>query len=137
MITLRHATVEWTDYGCFTRFHSGPEVGAFPHPGDTQYHIIADRCGYGFDLLAYAREHDLLHSLVSEWLFDKPSPVLMGVATGNELTGPESAYEECFVQAMQCYLRKNERPILSGLDRLTEWRDQALYLIAAEAALCR
>jgi hypothetical protein len=79
------------------------------------YHVIAHRCGYGDDLLAYAREHELFHLLVEEWLFDRPSRILWGLAHGRPLGAHDAAYEEMMAQAAQRFVRAAERPIIGGV----------------------
>jgi hypothetical protein len=133
VIQLTHCNVAWTDTGCITRFDDGTETEACPH--DTaHYRIVASRLGYGDDILAYCREHELAHSLVGAWIFGGPSQVLWGVAHDMMLTGRQSALEECFAQACQRFWRANERPILSGLPKLDEWKAEALAMIEAENA---
>jgi hypothetical protein len=134
VIQLAHCSVAWTDYGCITRFEDATEAAAWPHPDNNHYRIVAARLGYGDDVLAYSREHELGHALVGQWIFHGPSPVLWGVAHDKLLSGRESSLEECFVQALQRFWRANERPILSGLPKLDEWKNEALAMIDAENA---
>ena len=131
MIELRFCRVEFTAEGADTHFPDGTVCGAQAH--DTHhYAIIAARCGYGDDTLAYCREHELAHSLVAQWRYDAPSAVLWGVAHDAQLTGRMSAAEETLAQTMQRFWRANERPILSGLPQLDAWKAEALAMIAAE-----
>lgn len=128
-ITLKHCMMVWTPEGCDTHFHDGAVAGSCWH--DTHhYAIIASRLGYGDDLLAYTREHEFAHNWVAEKLFDAPSAVLWGVAHNAMPTGRQSAYEECFAQTFQRFLRANERPILSGLPKLDAWKAEALDLLS-------
>lgn len=133
MIQLAHCTVSWTENGCLTRFEDGTETEACPHDLP-HYRIVAARLGYGDDILAYCREHELSHNLTCQWLFDTPSQVLWWVAHGKMLSGPGSAYEECMAQTFQRHWRANERPILSGLPKLDAWKAEALAMIEAENA---
>lgn len=129
-VRLRFCTVEYTPGGCRTVFHDGSETEACAH--DTHhYHVASHRAGYGDDILAYAREHEVLHSLTQDWLHDRPSPVLWGVAHGAMLTGRQSAEEEAFVASFARFLRANERPLLSGLRELDLWKAEGLDVIAA------
>jgi hypothetical protein len=120
VIRLRHATLAYTDWGCWTAFQDGTGYGAHPprpdEPGWAHYHVIAHRCGYGDDLIAYAREHELCHLLVEEFLFDRPSRILWGLAHGAPLPAHEAVYEEMAAQAMQRFVRAAERPIIGGVD---------------------
>jgi hypothetical protein len=108
-------------------FEDGAEVYGTPHT-TPHYHVISHRLGYGDDLLSYCFEHEFAHLFVEERLFDRPSGVLYHLAHGKTLSGPESAYEECFAQAFQGWLRANQRPILSGV-RWDELKDEALALL--------
>ena len=116
MIQLKFCTVAWRDDGAvWTTFEDGAECPATSH--DTHhYHVIAHRLGYGDDVAAYTFEHELMHSFVSEWFHDKPSPVLWAIAHGEMLSGKDAAYEEIVAQTAQRWLRANERPILGGVD---------------------
>lgn len=116
IIHLKYCSVEWTNWGCMTRFEDGSEIGAHPHWQDHCYHVVAHRCGYEFDLLAYCREHEVAHSLVEQVFFDRPSRALWALAHGKMLPGREVAYEEMMAQALQRFLRAAERPIVGGVD---------------------
>lgn len=128
MIRLRHCVVEWIAPGARTTFADGASVEGHHHPDDPHYRVISHRCGYGDDTLAYAREHELLHSLGQELLHGRPSPVLWELAHGRE-PGP-SADEEIFTQALQRWLRASERPIIAGVP-WDGWRARAMALLAA------
>ena len=104
------------DYGCVTYFADGSEASAWPSWEDNHYRVIAHRTGYGDNLLDYCREHDFCHALVEEVLHDRASRVLWALAHGQTLSGPESAYEEFAAQALQRWIRANERPIIAGVD---------------------
>ena len=114
MLQLKHASIKWTDYGCAVVI-DGKEVGAWPHPEMTDYHVIAARLGYQYDLLAYCREHELAHLLVEEWFHDRPSEVLKALANGKLLSGKKAAYEESMAQQLQAFVRANQRPIVGGV----------------------
>lgn len=131
MIRLRHASVEYVSGGCLTHFADGTCWGAHPHPEQPHYHVIAHRCGYGDDLVSYAREHEVCHLLAEEWLHDRPSRILWGLAHGAPLPPHECAYEELAAQALQRFVRAAERPIIGGVD----WdglRDRALRLLKGD-----
>lgn len=115
-IRLRHAMVEVEDWGCTSYFADGSSYGATPHPWDHQYHVISHRTGYGFDHARYCVEHELAHHVVEEFLFDRPSRILWGLAHGTPLSGHESAYEEMMAQSLQRFVRASERPIIGGVD---------------------
>lgn len=129
IVHLATATVHYTPEGCVSHFADGASWGAIPH--DTpHYHVIAHRCGYGDDLLAYCREHEVCHHLVSEWLLRRPSPVLWGLAHGRELTAAEAVFEEMAAQGLQRWVRANERPIIGGVD-WNALKTQAVTLMGA------
>ena len=111
MITLKFASVQYTDFGAVSFFKDGTFWGAEPH--DTHhYAVVSHRCGCGDDLMRFAREHEVLHHLLVEWLYDSPSPVLWGLAHGEPIEPPLSALEEMGVQALHRWVNCNERPIV-------------------------
>lgn len=127
MIELKYCTIEWTNFGCTTRFRDAREASAWPHDSH-DYSVIAHRCGYEYDVMAYCREHEFCHSFVEEKLNDRPSPVLWHAAHPPILLGNLSAQEEMSVQAFQRFLRANERPIVSGV-KWDELREEALTML--------
>lgn len=116
MIHTRHAFVSFTPWGCETLFLDGSSVPAQAHHDDPHYRVIAHRCGYGDDTLAYCREHEIAHLVVEEVLHDRASRVLWGLAHDDELAGPDAAYEEMAAQALQRFARAGEQPIIGGVD---------------------
>jgi hypothetical protein len=127
MISLRHCEIEWTDFGCATRFADGSEIGAHPH-ATPHYHVIAHRTGYGDDLMAYCREHELAHAFTQEALHDRPSPILWALAHGDMPSGRAAAEEEVFAQTFQRWVRAAERPIIGGVP-WDDWRARFLALV--------
>lgn len=114
-IQIGTASVEYTPDGCVTRYRDGASYGAQPH--DTHhYHVIAHRCGYGDDILAYCREHETAHHIVSEWIVGHPSHVIWSLAHGGEPHQGVATLEEMAAQQFQRWLRANERPIIGGVD---------------------
>jgi hypothetical protein len=96
-------------------FPDGAWVNAVPH--DTHhYHVIAHRCGYEDDILAYCREHEFAHAFLEERLHDRPSQVLWRLAHHLPTDDRTHAYEEIATQAFQEWLRTARRPITSGVD---------------------
>ena len=115
MIRIGSALLIYTGAGCLTRYEDGASYGAQPH--DThQYAVIAHRCGYGDDLLAYCREHEAAHHMVSEWIMGGPSAVLWALAHGRVPTPGAATFEEMAAQQFQRWLWANERPIIGGVD---------------------
>lgn len=115
-IQLKHCSVEFNRWGARTHFPDGRFVDAVPDWQGAHYAVIAHRCGYGDDRLAYCQEHELAHALVCEWLYDDVSDVLWHLAHNDPLTGPEAVAEELLAQTLQRFVRAKERPIVGGVD---------------------
>jgi hypothetical protein len=68
--------------------------------------------------------HEVCHSLVSEWLWQKPSPTLRHVAGGERCEYGKQLYEEALTIAFQRFL--NTQHIWPALgqyaEQLTRWR---------------
>lgn len=134
LIRTRFAAIQLTDWGCVTIFPDGASCPSQHHPDDPHYRVVAHRCGYGDDTLAYAQEHDLAHLIVEEMLHARPSRVLWGLAHGAELPAHEAVYEEMAAQALQRFVRAAERPIIGQVD----WNGlRARFLAAAGRGLER
>ena len=119
-ISLQFCDVFFTEWGAETIFPDGSRIGAYPHPDLPHYSVIAHRCGYGDDLMAYCREHEFAHSFVEERICGRPSEVLSALARCKPIYGYAATYEELAAQTFQAFLRANQRPISSGVpwDRL-------------------
>lgn len=115
MIELRLSTIEFTDWGAVTYFHDGTSYGAHPHE-TPHYFVAAHRCGYEDDVLRYCQEHEVCHLVVEEWLHDRPSRILWGLAHGKPVSAFDAVYEEFAAQALQRFIRANERPMIGGVD---------------------
>jgi hypothetical protein len=129
MLSMRFAKIWWTDFGCTVRMNDGGEdVSAWPHQ-TADYNLIAHRCGYGYDILAYCREHEFCHLFVEQEFHRRPSFILHSLANGYVPSGREAAYEELMAQSFQRFLRANERPMIGGV----KWDDlkaRALHMLA-------
>ena len=79
------------------------------------YDVIAHRLGYGDGLLAYCREHEVLHALCAEMLLDAPSTVLWKLAHGETIEPAAAVIGEALVTTAQAFAA-NERPIIGGMD---------------------
>lgn len=114
-IRIGPATVTYTQEGCFTSYDDGTSYGAHPH--DTHhYYVIAHRCGYGDDVLAYAREHEACHHIVGHWIKQGGSDVIGPLAHGVQPDPVKAVMEEAMTMIFQRWLRANERPIIGGVD---------------------
>ena len=112
-ITIGDAVVHWTPDGALTTYGDGSSYGAQPH--DTHhYHVIAHRCGYGDDILAYCREHEVCHHIVAEHILGRESQVLWPLAHGYEPDQADAIAEEALTMTFQRWLRAGERPIIGG-----------------------
>lgn len=103
-----------------TLFPDGTQVPAAPN-GDPEQAQTAQRLGYGEDVSAMCREHELLHTWLAE-RFDLPhSPTLWAVAHEQGegcIPIPAQHQEEALVLVFQAYL--NGRPAEAALDCLIE-----------------
>jgi hypothetical protein len=115
-VLLRYCAVEYKSWGCITRFPDGNSIDARPHPELSHYHVVSHRCGYGDDLLGYAREHEIAHAFIAERFHDSPSYVLSRLANGEAVDPGIALLEEIAAQTFQRWVRANERPILAGAD---------------------
>lgn len=115
MIRIGPATVHYTADGCYTAYDDGTSYAAQPH--DTHhYAVIAHRCGYADDILAYCREHEVCHHIVGEAFYTGRSPVIWALAHGYEPSPRAAALEEAMVMTLQRFVRAGERPIIGGVD---------------------
>lgn len=129
-ITFRHCWVNvapgWTE----TVFHDGTRVAAMPE-ADDEYGRQAARLGYGDDLAAMSREHEILHTFLEEKRTGGASPTLWAVAHGQgEPFAPiwEQEIEEALVLAFQAF-----RNGLGASDDLWPLRAAGLDLEALRA----
>lgn len=131
---FKHCRVEVDLMGkhAVTIFEDGTRVHAAPHHNDEQRQT-ARRLGYGDDLAAMCREHEVLHTWLCERFGMPYSHTLWAVAHDQ---GPgclpihHQHGEEALVLAFQAYL--NGRPADPALDSLTE-RGEDLEQLKAEA----
>jgi hypothetical protein len=130
-IQLKYCTVEANLVHACVRFPDGSYVNAVPHDSH-QYHVIAHRCGYEDDILAYCREHEFSHAFIEQELHNRPSRVLYALAHKRPVNDAEHAYEEIAAQTFQRWLRAGERPITSGVDWIS-LKKKALELLDTKA----
>lgn len=125
---LKFCECIWYDCGIDTVFEGGETVSAWPHYNNPDYAVIAHRLGYGYDVLRYCQEHEVFHSLVAEFFFERPSLVLLALAQKRRPPTADAISEEIFVQTAQRWVRAHERPIVS-LGRWDEFKEFALRLM--------
>lgn len=109
-----------------TIFPDGASYGALPHHG-FHYCALAKETGYGDDIWAYCRDHELLHNLLPEAVNGTPSHVLWHLAHGTKPDPWKVWQEEALVIGFQRFLtgRDETMPATApGVDR---------YLIRAKA----
>jgi hypothetical protein len=134
---LRYCNIEWTDKGARVTFgpvfresrmvrSGGVSTEAWPHPEDPHYYIIAERCGYGRDIMRYCREHELAHAIVAEAFQHAASYVLHSLAYEFDVDQGVAIYEECTAQTLQRWARAGEEPIIGGCD----WRALKAHFLA-------
>lgn len=114
MIRIADSTIAFTPDGCVTTFANGASYGAQPH-FTPHYHVAAHRCGYGDDLLRYARDHEACHLFIERDFLAGRSGVLRKLANGHPVHPGEAAVEEAAVMTLQRWLRANERPMIGGV----------------------
>jgi len=117
---FRHCWVHVSPGYTETVYHDGSRVCAAPELNET-YFAKAERYGYGRDVAALSREHEILHTFLAEKLGYGSSPTLWAVAHNHEGgVAPvwEMEEEETMVLAFQVYL--NGGPAGEGVRRLTD-----------------
>lgn len=100
VIELKHCRFElWPDC-CRTVFADGAYCTAAPEDTDA-YRAHALSLGYGADTFRMCVDHEYLHNVVAEALWDKPSPAIWDVAHG---VSRDRGYEERIVLTVQRWL---------------------------------
>lgn len=113
------ATVEVIEKGTITRFPDGNEVVAWTETGEKYDEQVANAqaLGYGDDVDAMNRDHDLCHNLLAQALGDDFCPVLYGVATHNYVSKELYREREAIVFLMQKLMR-------AGLEETADYVDK-------------
>lgn len=126
-VYLMHATVLIDPVAGLveTRFPDGVAVVAVRPDTDQNRQEAADQ-GYPASAAGVFEslwQHELLHSLVAEWLWNKPSPTLRHVGGGTPVPYGKQLYEEAVVIAFQRYLTTRDVwDVLEPFrDRLDHW----------------
>jgi hypothetical protein len=110
VLKLATATVEVHEHWTRTVLHDGQEIGGIALHVDS-YRCRAKVLGYGDDVDAMNRDHEVTHSLLAHWLGMPESPVMRAIVAHSgpsDLTGSE----ERVVLALQEYAK------LAGVDLL-------------------
>jgi hypothetical protein len=108
-LRLKYCEVDvWPDK-VLTTFDDDTSYGAYAH--DTKhYRALAARCGYRADIHAYCREHEVAHSIVTEYLFNAPSRVLWALAHGTTAETVDILLEEELAISLQAFTRAKVLP---------------------------
>lgn len=138
-LTFQHCWVNIAPGWVQTAFHDGTEVIARPGD-DCDYSAFAADLGYGADVAAMSREHEILHTFLAEALGYGSSPTLWAVAHGQEgEVAPhwQQEEEEAWVLAFQSYLNGGTitPPLEAIAERginLAEIREEARRLLRSE-----
>jgi len=77
-------------------------VDAYPHDTD-EYLTRARALGYGDDVFAMSRDHEIAHALLALWLGLDVSPTMKGVASGDYW--PDHNVEEAAILGIQAFAR--------------------------------
>ena len=92
-IALKHAVFEVRNGAAWTRFEDGAECANWIPDDGGQFAAIARDVGFT-DPQTYLVQHELLHSLVPEVLFDRPGYVVWMMAHGKKANLAASMAEE-------------------------------------------
>lgn len=133
---FRYCWVHSSDGYTETVFHDGTKVTAVPEDTD-EYRANAQNLGYGSDIAALSREHEILHTFLAERWRDTGSPALWAVAHGQQgAIAPRWVQEEEEAEVLAFQALLNGGPINDVLKRLMEYgmdvealRDEALRLL--------
>jgi hypothetical protein len=100
----------------WTQFATGEGWGGTVPGDDPTYRALAERLGYGNDVVRYCLEHDFLHSFLEGEVMGRPSPILWSLAHG--WRHPDTTeYEEALVQLFQGSLRGGWEMTATSPDR--------------------
>lgn len=92
-LALKHAAFEVRDGACWTRFADGAECANWIPEDGGHFAAIAREVGFA-DPQVYLVQHELLHSLMPEVLFDRPGYVVWMMAHGKTANLAASMAEE-------------------------------------------
>lgn len=86
-----------------TRLPGGAEIHAHPD-GTPEQAATARELGYGADVAAMTREHDVMHAALADWL-RFPASFALRQAAGQDVPADVAAAEEAAVLALQKLIR--------------------------------
>lgn len=92
-LVLKHAVFEVRDGACWTRFGDDTECANWIPEDGGHFAAIAREVGFT-DPQVYLVQHELLHSLMPEVLFDRPGYVVWMMAHGKNANLAASMAEE-------------------------------------------
>ena len=138
----------WVTYemrSCYVRYYpatrftdtiypDGTHVPASPEDS-AYYRDMAQRLGYGADVAACCREHEILHTFLAEAQGLPYSPLLWAIAHQQEEDIPlwQRESEEAVIIEFQRYLNGADPQTIQMPSVLFEVRGQALRLLRLEA----
>jgi hypothetical protein len=129
-------TVDFTQRWVRTDFHDRLSC-AGTRPDNADNRREAEDQGYdGADAVWYSLlDHEVLHTLISEWLFDAPSPALRTATAALDRPAPYylRLEEESIVLSFQRWLNTGECPhaLSHYRNELPAWRDAFYEAMAA------
>lgn len=86
-----------------TRLPGGAEIHAHPD-GTPEQAATAHALGYGADVAALTRDHDVLHAALAAWL-GLPASYALRQTAGGDVSADLAAAEEAAVLALQRFIR--------------------------------
>ncbi len=117
-----------------TIFADGARIGAYPHE-TADYRAVTAETGYGDDIWAYARDHELLHNLLPQEVNGTPSHVLWHLAHETKADPWKVWQEESLAISFQRFLTGRDKTMPAtapGVDRY-RLKAMALDLLSWEA----
>lgn len=103
MIRLKYCTVERFPDFVLTTFDNGATSANWPYPDDPFYVAVARECEFD-DLMAYTWEHELLHSMMPEMLFDRPGYTVWMAAHRKSANLAAAMAEERLIYLIQRFI---------------------------------
>lgn len=102
-VRLKFCTVEHLADHILTTFDDGATSANWPHLDDPSYVAVAQQCGFD-DLMAYTWEHELIHSMMPEMLFDRPGYTVWMAAHQKSANLAAAMAEERLIYLIQRFI---------------------------------